>query len=96
MHGVPCLCGGEEIWLSDFYSAVGKHIREGYYKPLVKVCSPHLSSTSCFTALTISTHFYPKPYLGSLTRYEKYYKTTFVRHKKLDNIVKEKNENNEE
>merc|ERR1711936_829490 len=50
----------------------------------------------CFTNSTNLTHFAPKHYLGNLTRYEKYYKTTFVKHKKLDNMVEEKNENSEE
>ena len=65
------------------------HIRERSEQTINKGRSPYLS-TSCFTDSIILTHFATKwvkiHYLGSLTRYEKYYKTTFVKHKKLDNI----------
>ena len=85
--------------MSDFAVMWQIHIRERSEQAINKGRSPYLS-TSCFTDSIILTHFATKwvkiHYLGSLTRYEKYYKTTFVKHKKLDNMVEEKNENSEE
>ena len=63
-HGIPCLCGGEEeLWLSDFCSNVTIHIKERSEQSLRKGSNLHLSSTSCFTASIILTHFYPKTLL---------------------------------